>query len=221
MRRTLLATLATISITLAAACAFAEGGPTTDLSKTTSGVYEIDPSHTNVIWGINHMGFSTYYGRFNKIEGTLNFDAKAPEKSKLDVTINPASVDTNNEKLQAELIGPQWFDTAKYPRITFVSTKIEKLSATGGKVTGDLTLHGVTKPVTLDVTFNGAGANPIMKVEELGFSAKGKIKRSDFNVSQYIPMVGDEVELTISSELHLKPTEAASPAASSAAPKKQ
>lgn len=219
MKKIFLASTA-VALAIIASAAVADG-PGTDLSKATSGVYEIDPSHTNVIWGINHMGFSTYYGRFNKIEGTLNFDAKAPEKSKLDVTINPASVDTNNEKLQAELVSPQWFDTAKYPRITFVSTKIEKLNATGGKVTGDLTLHGVTKPVTLDVTFNGVGANPIMKVEQLGFAAKGKIKRSDFNVSQYLPMVGDEVELTIASELHLKPAEGAAPVAVAPAPKKQ
>ncbi len=204
MRRHIALLLASSAITFTSACALAFDAPTTNLEKTSSGVYEIDPSHTNVLFGIAHMGFSHYYGRFNTIEGKLTFDAKAPEKSKLEVTIPIASIDTNNEKLETELKSKDWFDAAKYPRATFVSTKIEKLSDSTGKVTGDFTLHGVTKPVTLDVTFNGAGMNSFMNSEELGFSATGTIKRSDFGISAYIPMVGDDVALTIETEMHLK-----------------
>ncbi len=205
MRRSLLALLATSTVALTSACALAFDAPSTSLAKAPSGTYEIDPTHTNVLFGINHMGFSQYYGRFNTISGKLNFDAKAPEKSKIDVKIDIASIDTNNQKLEAELIGEQWFDAAKFPSATFTSTKIEKLTDTTGKVTGDFTLHGITKPVVLDVTFNGAGQNPFMKSDELGFSAKGTIKRSEFGISQYIPMVGDDVALTIETELHRKP----------------
>ena len=111
--------------------------------------------------------------------------------------------DTNLAELVKKLVGADWFDAAKFPSATFVSTKVEKTSATKGKVTGDLTIHGVTKPVVLDVTFNGAGQNPIAAVPQLGFSATTKIKRSDFGVAQYIPMVGDEVTLTIESEFQL------------------
>ena len=204
MRRSLVALVATSAITLGAYASFANDGPKSLLDKATSGTYSIDPTHTNVLFSLSHLGFSNYYGRFDTIAGNLVFDAKDPEKSKLDVTIDVASIDTNNEKLQGELKGPQWFDAAKFPTATFTSTSIEKLSPTSGKVTGNLTLHGVTKPVTLDVTLNGAGSNPIMKVEELGFSAKTTISRSDFGVSQYVPMVGDNVTLIIESELHLK-----------------
>ena len=91
----------------------------------------------------------------------------------------------------------------QFPEMAFSSTAVE-LTGSGWQVTGDLTLHGVTKPVTLDVTFNGAGENPILKQEQLGFSAHGTIKRSEFGIRQYVPMVGDEVDLTIESELHLK-----------------
>lgn len=204
MRRPFLALLTTSAIALTSACALAYDAPATTLDKTTSGTYAIDPSHTNVLFSLSHMGFSHYYGRFNKVDGSLTFDAKAPEKSKLSVTVDVASIDTNNEKLQGELKSAQWFDAAKFPTATFTSTKIEKLSATKGKVTGDFTLHGVTKPVTLDVTFNGTGINPIANSEELGFSAKGTIKRSEFGITQYVPMVGDDVTLTIETELHLK-----------------
>lgn len=206
MHNRLLATTAALAVLTTSACAIAAEmvAPTTNLEKATTGIYEIDPSHTNVLFGVNHLGYSQYYGRFNTISGKLNFDPKAPEKSKLDVAIDVASIDTNNEKLEGELKGDQWFNAAKFPTATFTSTKVEKLSATNGKVTGDLTLHGVTKPVTLDVTFNGTGLNPFMKTEQLGFSAVGRIKRSDFGISQYVPMVGDDVTLVIESELHLK-----------------
>jgi polyisoprenoid-binding protein YceI len=204
MRRTLLAILATSAIALTAACAAAYNAPSTALNAVTSGTYEIDASHTSVQFGISHLGFSNYQGRFNTASGSLIFDAKAPENSKLSVTIDAASIDTNNEKLETELKGDQWFDAVKFPTATFTSSKIEKLTDTTGKVTGDLTLHGVTKPVTLDVTFNGSGPNPFANIAQLGFSARGTIKRSDFGISLYIPMVGDEVSIAIESELQLK-----------------
>jgi polyisoprenoid-binding protein YceI len=134
----------------------------------------------------------------------MNFDAKAPEKSTLTVTIPIESIDTNHAELEGKLKGAEWFDAAQFPTATFTSTSIEKLSDTTGKVTGNFTLHGITKPVTLDVTFNGAGSNPFSNKPMLGFSAKGAIKRSDFGISQFIPMVGDDVSIAIESELQLK-----------------
>ncbi len=204
MRRHFVALLATSAITLTSACALAFSAPVTTLDKTSTGNFEIDPSHTSVNFGISHMGFSTYQGRFDKVQGSLAFDAKNPENSKLNVQIDANSIDTNNEKLQTELKSKDWFNTATFPAITFTSTSVQKLSATTGKVVGDLTLHGVTKPVVLEVTFNGTGSNPINNVEELGFSAHGTIKRSEFGISQYIPMVGDEVAINIETEMHLK-----------------
>lgn len=203
MRRTLLAT-SVVALTACSAIAANYTMPGTALTDTPSGTYTLDKSHANVLFSLNHMGFSHYYGRFNAIDGSMNFDAKAPEKSSVKITVDVASVDTNNTKLQDELKSAQWFDTAKFPTATFTSTSIEKLTPTTGKLHGDLTLHGVTKPVTLDVTLNGAGQNSMMAVYELGFSATGTIKRSDFGISQYVPMVGDDVTLTIETEFHNK-----------------
>lgn len=211
MRRTVLAVVAVSSISLTAACALAENAvkatytaPSTSLVGVKSGTYEIDASHTSINFGINHMGFSNYQGRFNAVSGSLKFNAAAPEKSELTVTVTTDSIDTNNAKLEGELKGPQWFDSAKFPTLTFVSTTIQKTSDTTGKVLGNLTMHGVTKPVTLDVTFNGGGVNKLANADALGFSAKGSIKRSDFGISQYVPMVGDEVMIAIETEMHLK-----------------
>ena len=204
MRHPYFAVLAASAITLTSACALAYSAPTTSLQGVASGTYEIDDSHTSVTFGISHMGFSNYQGRFDKASGTLYFDASMPEKSSLTVTVLADSIDTNNAKLEGELKGAQWFDTAKYPTLTFVSSSIQKTSNTTGKVTGSLTMHGVTKPLTLDVTFNGGGMNPLANVAELGFSAKGTVKRSDFGISQYIPMVGDDVAINIETEMHLK-----------------
>ncbi len=195
--------LAAIIVT-SSACAVAFNAPSTTLESTPSGTYAIDPSHTSVLFGISHLGFSQYHGRFNTVAGTMQFDAKAPEKSQITVTIDVASIDTNHTELEGKLKGADWFDVAKFPTATFTSTKVEKLTATTGKVTGDFTLHGITKPLTLDVTFNGAGTNPFMNADQLGFSAKGALKRSDFGISQYIPMVGDDVTLAIETELMLK-----------------
>jgi len=203
MRHRFIAAAVTTALVIGSGCALAFTPPSTAVDGVPSGKYTIDNSHTNVLFGLSHMGFSQYYGRFNTISGTLEFDAKAPEKSKLDVKIDIASIDTNSAELEKKLVGGDWFDAAKFPSATFVSTKVEKTSATKGKVTGDLTIHGVTKPVMLDVTFNGAGQNPILAVPQLGFSATTKIKRSDFGVAQYVPMVVYNVTVTTESELHL------------------
>jgi polyisoprenoid-binding protein YceI len=204
MRTRFIPLIASAAIITTSACALAFNAPSTSLTATPSGAYEIDASHTSVLFGISHLGFSNYHGRFNTVSGDLNFDPKDPQKSKVNITIDIASIDTNHAELEGKLKGADWFDAAKFPTATFTSTKVEKLSATTGKVTGDLTLHGVTKPLTLDVTFNGAADNPFSKKHTLGFSAKGSIKRSDFGISQHIPAVGDEVALSIEAEMQKK-----------------
>lgn len=204
MRARFFSLVLSAAIVATSACALAFDAPTTKLDTVPSGTYSIEPTHTSVLFGISHMGFSHFHGRFNTVSGDLKFDANAPEKSSVKVTIDIASIDTNHAELEGKLKGADWFDAAKYATATFTSTKVEKFTDTSGKVTGDFTLHGITKPLTLDVTFNGAGVNPISSVNMLGFSATAKIKRSDFGVSQYIPMVGDEVTLAIETELQLK-----------------
>ncbi len=172
-----------------------------DLANAVAGTYVIDPSHTNVIFRVSHLGFSGYLGRFNKIEGKVVLDPKDLAKTTLDVTIDAASVDVNLKKLDDELRGKDMFNVAEHPSITFKATKLEQTAPNRGTITGDLTFRGVTKPVTLDVTLNGVGPHPMNKKQTIGFSANGVIKRSDFGAAQWLPNVGDNVQLIIETEL--------------------
>lgn len=175
-------------------------GPTTDIASIPGGKYVLDTSHASLIFSINHLGFSHYKGRFNSFDATLLYDAAAIEKSAVKVTVNVASVDTNNDTLEAKLISKTFFDTEKYPTASFTSTSFTKLTDTTGALKGNLTLHGTTRPVTLNVTFHGGGLNPYTKAHTLGFSATTTIKRSQFGISEYVPAVGDDVTLTIDAE---------------------
>ena len=170
----------------------------TEPSKVEGGAYRVDPNHTQVMFGVSHFGFTTYYGGFRDTTGTLTLDPAKPADSKLDITIKVDSVSVQSAKLEGELKGDQWLDAGKFPEATFKSTKVTKTGASTATVTGDLTLHGVTKPVTLDVTYVNAGPNPLSKTYTAGFEAKGKIKRTEFGVKTYAPMIGDEVDLMIS-----------------------
>lgn len=179
--------------------------PDTDYKTMEAGTYVLDPSHASVVWRVWHMGASHFAGRFNKIVATAQVDPKNLAKSGVSVTIDPASVDTGNLVLDAKVGGGEFFESDKYPSIAFKSTKLEVTdgvngSKASGKMYGDLTLHGVTKPVVLDVVFNGHGLSPMGGGQRLGFSAKGMIKRSDFGISYGVPMVGDEVEFVIETE---------------------
>jgi len=170
----------------------------TDPSKVQPGTYSIEPTHTRVLFAVSHMGFTTWYGEFTNVSGTLTLDPAHVRESTLSITIPVDTVTTTNTKLDGELKSPEWFDAAKYPLNTFKSTKITRTSHDTAKVTGELTFHGVTQPETLDVTFNGSGINFVSKAYTAGFNATGSLKRSAFNQSTYIPIIGDDVALTIS-----------------------
>lgn len=174
----------------------------TDPTKAAAGAYKLDPRHTNIVWTISHLGFSNFIGRFDTAEGTLNYDPADPTKSTLKVTVDPNSISTNVPDFAKELAGPEWINASKGP-ITFVSTGATKSSDTTGKLTGDLTLNGVTKPVTFDVTYVGAGDNPFSKAPAIGFSGKTTIKRSEFGIVKYVPNIGDDVTIQVESEFLL------------------
>ena len=187
-----------IAATLAlAAPAFAQTPPTRDPAQIQAGTYAVDPGHTQVGFTVSHMGFSNYSGGFSDVSGTLELQPKTPAASKLSIKIPVASVMTTSAKLTGELKGEQWLDAAKFPEMTFVSTKVTPEGKDKAKVTGNLTLHGVTKPVTLDVTLVGAGVNPLSKKVTVGFDATGTLKRSEFGVKTYVPLIGDDLHLTI------------------------
>ncbi len=165
-----------------------------------TGTYGMDPTHTSVVFKVDHLGFSTYIGRFDTVSGTLTFDENDPVKSAVNVAIESASINTNSRILEEELRGAEMFNSEVHPQITFVSTGIEKTDDTTGKITGDLTIAGMTKPVTLDVTFNGGAPHPFTKKMTLGFSATASLKRSEFGLDSWLPAIGDDVALIIETE---------------------
>ena len=175
-----------------------------DKARVAAGTYAADAGHTMVVWEVDHFGFSKYTGIFGDVTGTLVIDPANPAASKVDVTIPVAKVTTASSGLTGHLLRagkdggkPDFFGGAPADA-KFVSTRVV-LDDDGdeARVTGNLTLNGVTKPVTLDVEFHGAGTNPYNKKATIGFEAEGKIRRSDFGIAYGIPAVSDEVELEI------------------------
>lgn len=161
--------------------------------------YKLDPNHTYVMWHINHFGFSNPSGKW-LANGTINFDDKKPQDSKVDVTINIASIDTGIPALDEHLKSKAFFDVQAFPQATFVSDKVAVTGKNTAKVKGMLTVHGVTKPVTLDVKLNKIGVNPITEKQAIGFSAKTDIRRSEFGMDTLEPGLGDEIKINIEAE---------------------
>jgi polyisoprenoid-binding protein YceI len=164
--------------------------------------YKLDPGHTMVLFSWNHFGFSNPTANLGQVDGTLVYDEAAPTKSTVEATLPLTGLDTFVPKLDEHLKSADFLDAAKYPTVTFKSTKVTSAGKGKLKVTGDLTVHGVTKPVTLDVTVNTIGAHPMTKVQSAGFDATATIKRSDFGVGAYVPNVSDEIKIRITTEAH-------------------
>jgi polyisoprenoid-binding protein YceI len=170
-----------------------------------AGAYAVEPLHTRVLFSVNHFGFNDYFGEFTGVAGTLKLDPKAVSASQIDVTVPVQSITTTNAKLDDELRSADWFNAAQFPTMRFVSFQITPTGPKTARISGNLTLHGVTKPVVLEATFVGAGPNPFTKTFTTGFSARGHIKRSDFGVSKYVPVVGDDVDLILSAAFEKQP----------------
>ncbi len=176
------------------------GHQTTEVAALPEGAYRLDPDHATILFKIDHLGFSKLVGRFDRFDATLDFDPEAPEAATLVVTIDPASINLGVPAFDQDLPGPSWLDVARYPEARFESQGIAITGEDTGTVTGDLTLHGVTAPVTLDVTFNGGGSSLLTGAYTLGFSARGSLLRSTFGLGAYAPAIGDEVILEIHAE---------------------
>ena len=173
---------------------------TVDRSAAPAGVYANDPGHSYITFSYSHMGYSKPTIRWGSWKAELNWNPAAPEESSVTATIDVDSVDTGVEKLDAHLRSGDFFESETYPTIEFKSASLETTGPNEGRMTGDLTIKGVTKPITLDVRINRAADDGFAKAYKLGFSAKGKLNRSDFGVDLYVPMVSDEIELSIESE---------------------
>jgi polyisoprenoid-binding protein YceI len=163
--------------------------------------YTLEPDYTQGIFRWNHLGFSSPAAQFAQGSGSLEFDPADPTKSSVTVTIPLASLNTGVPALDDDFRSTDFFDTARFPTATFTSTKVQKDGAADHlKVTGELTLHGIAKPVTLDVTVVRIGTNPRSNLPTVGFDATTTIKRSDFGLGRYVPQVGDEIQMHIVSQ---------------------
>lgn len=157
--------------------------------------YKVDPVHSSVVFRVLHQQVSFVYGRFNQVNGTFDYDPAAPEKATFNFEVETASIDTGVEKRDTHLKSPDFFDAAEYPVITFKSTSVKSASENTLEVTGDLTLHGTTKPIT--VTMKHTGIADGQRGKRAGFATEFTVKRSDFGMSFMIPGVSDEVQLMV------------------------
>lgn len=171
-----------------------------DPVDVTAGTYRLDPDHWSVTFDVSHFGFSRYVARFDAMDATLNVVPDAPEQSSVAVTIKAASLNARNAELDKKLTGPELLDAARFPDITFKTTSLKRLEGNKGEMTGTLIMHGVSHPVTLDVTFNGGAKNPLTGIDTLGFSATGSFDRSQWGLSAWWPAVGNEVRVAIEAE---------------------
>ena len=174
----------------------------TEVVAMKAGQYTLDKDHASLLFKVNHLSFSTYVGRFNALDATLDFDPEKIENSKLEVVVDMKSIDVNNPKFSEDLRGASWLDVEKFPQAVFKTTRfVESTEKNSFKFEGDLTFHGVTAPVTLDVKFHGGGRNFLTRKFTVGFSATTKFKRSAFGMDNMVSFgVGDDIKLEIHAE---------------------
>ena len=171
----------------------------TSVAELRGGQYTLDKEHASLLWKIDHLGFSRYIGRFNDFDATLDFDAENVENSSLEVIIETASLDVNNEAFAEDLRGSDWFDVANHPQAVFRTTSfVEAVDEDTFVFEGDLTLLGNTGPVTMTVNFNGGGRNCLTRRYTLGFSATAEFQRSDFGLDNMVSFgVGDDIQIEV------------------------
>ncbi|MEB3754070.1 YceI family protein [Acinetobacter sp. MD2(2019)] len=190
-------TLKTLSLGLAVAVV-------SSMSMAAPVAYDIDPTHTATVFSWNHFGFSTPSANFSNIQGVINVDNAKPSASTVDVTIPVSSVNTNVPALDKEFQEEGWFNAEKYPNITFKSTKVETKDKKHFKITGNLTVKGVTKPVVLNAVLNKQAVHPMTKSPAIGLNATTSFNRSEFGIGNYVPNVGDKITVNITVEAEAK-----------------
>ncbi len=190
-----------VSSTILAAALVSGGASAADLGDVPSGAYKLDPTHAYINFQYNHLGLSNPTLSFDDFTVDLNLDNADPTQSSINVTIDPNSIVSGSEIWKDHLVGEKWFDTANNPEITFQSTSIEGAGDGAYKATGDLTIKGITKPVDLNISINGAMNHPMSGEPVIGLDASGTVLRSDFGMGG-IPPVSDEIALTISVEMN-------------------
>lgn len=194
------------------ACCFAALLLSVGIAQAAPVKYDFDPGHTQVQFGWNHLGFSHITGRFDKVGGHLLFDPADPTRSSVDVSIPIDSIDTGVAALDEHLRGPDFFDAARFPVATFKSSKVERITDDQLEVSGELSIHGISRPVVLEVTINKVGTHPMDGRAAAGFDARTTLRRSDFGIGKYVPSVSDEIAITISTEAMVPKPDAAAAA---------
>lgn len=176
----------------------------TDPITIIPGIYNVDPEHTRVLFSVSHFGLSKFFGEMPGAWGSLTIDPRRPGQSALDISASTDRIATGNSTLDAELRSADWLDANRHPLISYVSTSVSVDDHHVAVVTGDLTLHGITRPVALSATFVGAGINPVKGVYTIGFDVRGSIRRSDFGIMSHLPGIGDKLDLMISGAFELQ-----------------
>lgn len=186
-------------MTFVAAAALTAGLLTPAMAEERT--YEFDTVHSKIIFFVDHLGFSKSMGQFLEFDGYFTFDPDTAENAKTEVIIDTSSISMDNYAWDEHMKNEDFFDVEKHPEMSFRSTAVEITGDNTGQLTGDLTLLGVTQPVTLDVTYNKSGPHPMNADEyRAGFSATGQLNRSDFGMNYGLPMVGDEVKIRLEIE---------------------
>lgn len=188
------------SILLHGCSALVTPDKTNQVSELKPGDYRIDPKHSALLFKIEHLGLSTYVGRFNNFSASLNFDPDNVTATQLDARVTTASVDVNDSFIESTLQERDWFNSAQFPEAAFTTTRVTPLDDNRFAFTGDLTLRGVTREVTLQGRFNGGASNLLTFKYTLGFTATGSINRTDFGIDSYTGLVGETVDLEIFAE---------------------
>lgn len=222
MRRILSAAALAAVLAASAIASDQSSTPSASTAAVPAGSYTLDKAHASLIFKVSHIGFSNYTARFKRFDAQLQFDPADLSASKLTATVDVKSLETDYPDplkldFNAQLLGKEWFDAEQYPTIEYRSTRVEQTGPKSMRIHGDLTMHGVTKPVTLEATYNGGYAShPYEPNARVGFSAHGTLKRSDFGISYGIPApgttmgVGDEVTIIIETEFTGPPAATAS-----------
>lgn len=198
--RVLVAAAAVLVVAALSNCSPSGGGAAAQQAPPQAGVYQLDQRHASIYVRVNHMGFSRTVVRFNTISAELALNTEAPEQSRVEATIDAASIDSGLASFDGFLRGARFLNAAQNPQIRYESRTIQRTGETTARVTGDLTMNGQTHPLTLDVTFNGAGRNPFEAGSIAGFSATGTLSRAQWGLDAFAQLVADEVEFFVEAE---------------------
>lgn len=194
LKAAILSALMCASVGLSACASFTPVPKVSAAKALTSGNYSLDKTHAALLVRINHFGISSYVGRFNDFDVVLDFDADNPTAAKLQATVQTNSLDVNNADFERRLIGKDWLDSGAFPEAVFTLDNVEVTGGNTGLARGQLTLRGITMPVTFETQFIGGLTNPITRKYTIGLEAHGEIKRSDYGIDKYLSIAGDKFD---------------------------